>query len=244
MKEKELKPSPMVRHYLQMKEQYPDCILFYRLGDFYEMFYEDAKTVSRELDLVLTGKDCGLAERAPMCGIPFHAYETYAQKLIEKGYKVAICEQLTAPTAGKLVERDVIRVITPGTVIDSAMLSETSNTYIMCVYKKQNTISYAYGDISTGELNVGIYNGKNVINYLNDQIVRIMPSEIICNEEAKTISENLPCLVNNKLKFSNYYEWAFNYSNAEKRVLKQYNLSSLKGFDFDNKNAIIWFGAN
>lgn len=243
MKEKEKQASPMVRHYLQMKEQYPDCILFYRLGDFYEMFFEDAKLVSKELDLTLTGKDCGLEERAPMCGVPFHAYESYAQRLLEKGYKVAICEQLTEPKAGKLVERDVVRIITPGTVIDSSMLSENANTYIMCVYKSQNAISYAYGDISTGEMNVGVYSGKDFLNYLNDQIVRILPSEIICNQEAKDISAQLPCLANNKLKFNQFYEWAFGYANAEKNICKQYKLTSLKGFDFDNKPAIIAVGA-
>ncbi len=243
MTEKDKKPSPMVRHYLQMKEQYPDCILFYRLGDFYEMFYDDARIVSKELDLILTGKDCGLEERAPMCGIPFHAYEGYAQKLIEKGYKVAICEQLTEPKAGKLVERDVVRIITPGTVIDTSMLNEACNTYIMCVYKYKDTISYAYSDISTGEINIGLYEGDNYINYLNDQIVRVMPSEIICNQEAKDISSQLPCLATNKYKFNTFYEWAFSYVNAEKVVLKQYNLNSLKGFDFDIKPAVISVGA-
>ncbi len=241
--EKEKKPSPMVKHYLQMKEQYPDCILFYRLGDFYEMFYEDAKIASKELDLTLTGKDCGMDERAPMCGVPFHAYESYAQKLIEKGYKVAICEQLTEPKPGKLVERGVVRIITPGTVIDSSMLTENSNTYIMCIYKSSYTISYAYGDLSTGEINVGVYNGKEYLSYLNDQIVRIMPSEIISNIEAKDISAQLPCLANNKLKFSNFYEWAFNYANAEKCILKQFHINSIKGFDFDTKPAVIVVGA-
>ncbi len=240
------KISPMIKHYLQTKEQYKDCILFYRLGDFYEMFFDDAKTVSRELDLTLTGKDCGMEERAPMCGVPYHAYEQYAQKLIEKGYKVAICEQLTDPSENprKLVERDVVRVITPGTVIDSSMLSEGVNTYIMCIYKDKYTISYAYGDISTGELYVGEYEGKNQKGYINDQIVRVVPSEIICNKEMFESSSDLPCVQSgNKFRFNEYYEWAFSYAKSVKILENQFNLSSLKGFDFDSKPATIALGA-
>ena len=127
-------PSAMMRQYLATKEQYKDCILFYRLGDFYEMFYDDAIVASKELDLTLTGKDCGIEERAPMCGVPFHAYEGYAQKLLEKGYKVAICEQ-TDRFVDKVMQREVVRIITPGTVIDSSMLNEQCNTYIMCIQK-------------------------------------------------------------------------------------------------------------
>ena len=126
--------SPMMQHYLATKEKYKDCILFYRLGDFYEMFFDDAITASRELELTLTGKDCGQEERAPMCGIPFHAAEIYISRLIGKGYKVAICEQLEDPKQAKgIVKRDVIRVVTPGTVIESNMLDEKKNNYIMSI---------------------------------------------------------------------------------------------------------------
>ena len=240
---KQDKLSPMMVQYLATKEQYKDCILFYRLGDFYEMFYDDAVLASKELDLTLTGKDCGTCERAPMCGIPYHAYESYAQKLIEKGYKVAICEQMEEP-GKKLVRRDVVRIITPGTVIDSSMLNEGINSYIMCIYKDKNTISYVYSDISTGELNVGEYTGKNFKNYINDQIIRVMPSEIICNSEMKDISNDLPCVQSNdKFKFNLYYDWAFNYSNCQTAVLKQYNIESIKGYDFDSKYCIIAVGA-
>ena len=118
--------SPMMQHYLQKKEEYPDCILFYRLGDFYEMFFEDAKTAAKELELTLTGKNCGLEERAPMCGVPFHAADTYISRLVSKGYKVAICEQLEDPKLAKgIVKRDVIRVVTPGTNLDTAILDES-----------------------------------------------------------------------------------------------------------------------
>ncbi len=240
----EEKLSPMIKQYLATKEQYQDCILFYRLGDFYEMFFDDAKIASKELDLTLTGKDCGLDERAPMCGVPHHAYESYAQKLIEKGYKVAICEQ-TDNIVNKIVQREVVRIITPGTVVDSSMLTETCNTYIMCIYKNKNTISYAYSDLSTGEFNVAEFSGDNLISYINDQIVRVMPSEILCNNEMFLIYKNLPCVQSNgdKFKFNQYYDWAFNYSNAEKKLLKQYDIKSTKGYDFDSKNRISVIGA-
>lgn len=123
--------SPMMKHYLEIKEKYKDTIVFYRLGDFYEMFFDDAKTASRELEITLTGRDCGQEERAPMCGIPFHAAESYISKLIQKGYKVAICEQLEDPkTAKGIVKRDVIRVVTPGTVIESSMLDEIGRAHV------------------------------------------------------------------------------------------------------------------
>ena len=126
--------TPMMQQYLDIKQKHQDCILFFRLGDFYEMFFEDAQLVSKELELVLTGKSCGLSERAPMCGIPYHAASSYIARLIEKGYKVAICEQLTDPALSKgLVERDVIRIITPGTVVDPAMLDEKNYSYVLCV---------------------------------------------------------------------------------------------------------------
>lgn len=242
MKTKEKEVSSMMKQYLQIKEENKDCILFFRLGDFYEMFNEDAILVSKELDLTLTGKDCGLEERAPMCGIPYHSYESYAQKLIEKGYKLAICEQ-TDKIVDKLVQREVVRIITPGTVIDSSMLKESYNSYIMCIYKSGNTISYAYSDISTGDIFTSEYKGENILGYINDQIVRVMPSEIISNSEFKIFSANLPCISNNSYNVNTYYEWCFSLTNATNAIQKQYNLQSLKGFDFDTKNSTIAVGA-
>jgi DNA mismatch repair protein MutS len=148
--------SPMMKQYFDLKKQYPDTILFFRLGDFYEMFYDDAKLASRELELTLTGRDCGQPERAPMCGIPFHSYESYVARLIAKGYKVAICEQMEDPALAKgLVKRDIIRVITPGTVLESSMLDESRNNYIcsLCVSGMQAGICFA--DVSTGEPETG-----------------------------------------------------------------------------------------
>ncbi len=237
------KLSPMMTQFLATKEQYKDCILFYRLGDFYEMFYEDAVVASKELDLTLTGKDCGVDERAPMCGIPHHAYEGYVQKLIEKGYKVAICEQ-TDKIVNKVMQREVVRIITPGTAIDSVMLNETLNTFIMCIFKQKNAISYAYSDLSTGEISVGEYSGENIYGYINDQIVRVMPSEIICNEEFKLSESKIPSLtVNDKFRLNQYYEWAFNISHAEKIIKQQYNIDSLKRFDFNKPLSLVVIGA-
>ncbi|MBQ5628913.1 MAG: DNA mismatch repair protein MutS, partial [Ruminococcus sp.] len=144
--------SPMMKQYFQIKEQNKDCILFYRLGDFYEMFYEDAKIASRELELTLTGRDCGQEERAPMCGVPFHSCEGYIARLVAKGYKVAICEQTEDPkTAKGLVKRDIIRVITPGTVTDASMLEEGKPNYLAAVLLTPPTGAVAFCDISTGE---------------------------------------------------------------------------------------------
>ena len=234
--------SAVLRQYYAIKEQYRDCIIFFRLGDFYEMFCEDAVVGSKELDLTLTGKSCGLEERAPMCGVPYHSYESYAEKLVKKGYKVAICEQ-TPNIVDKIVQREVVRVITPGTLIDSSMLTERANSYMMCVYKTRNEVSYAYADLSTGEIAVGEYNGKNVASYINDQIVRIMPSEIICNNEVIDIAKDIPCIERNNFKLNLYYDWAYSYSNAERILLKQYSLNSLHGYDFDSTNCVIALGA-
>ena len=140
--------SPMMQQYLDIKEKNPDTILFFRLGDFYEMFFEDAKLCSRELELTLTGKDCGLEERAPMCGVPYHSNTTYIQKLIEKGYKVAICEQVEDPKEAKgLVKRDVVKIITPGTLIDPNMLDETKNNYVANIFNIGKEYAFSYADI-------------------------------------------------------------------------------------------------
>ena len=237
--------APMMTHYINIKEKYKDCIVFYRLGDFYEMFFEDAELVSKELGLTLTGRDCGKedGQRAPMCGVPAHAYESYATKLINKGYKVAICEQLTQPTKGKVVERDVVRVITPGTIIDESMVEDKGNTYIMCIYQANDSISFAYADISTGEFAVGA-SPSNALNYINDQIVCINPAEIICNSEMYGNSPLLPIVMkNNCVKFSQYYEWAFSLDSARKTLLSHYNLDSFSGYDFDDNMYVKPIGA-
>ena len=175
--------SPMMQHYLETKEKYKDCILFYRLGDFYEMFFEDAKTVARELELTLTGKECGQPERAPMAGVPFHAAENYISRLIEKGYKVAICEQLEDPkTAKGIVKRDVIRVVTPGTVMEANLLDEKKNNYIMSIFKQGIYFGLAVCDITTGDFYASKIMGENNYAALIDEISKFNPAEIIVNK--------------------------------------------------------------
>ena len=147
--------SPMMKQYFEVKEKYPNTLLFFRLGDFYEMFFNDAKIASRELELTLTGRDCGEEERAPMCGVPFHSAETYIARLVAKGYKVAICEQMEDPALAKgIVKRSVIRVITPGTVMESSMLDEGKNNFISAVYVGETQTGVCFCDISTGDLHI------------------------------------------------------------------------------------------
>ena len=184
--------SPMMKHYVETKDQYRDCFLFYRLGDFYEMFFDDAILASRELEITLTGKDCGLPERAPMCGIPFHAAESYIEKLIEKGYKVAICEQLEDPATCKgIVKRDVIRIVTPGTVTESNMLDEKENNYIMSVYQKGVYYGISICDVTTGDFYASEIKETNNFQILLDEIARYAPAEIITNKLFFEIEENV-----------------------------------------------------
>ena len=223
--------SPMMQHYLDTKNKYNDSILFYRLGDFYEMFFDDAKTVSRELELTLTGKDCGQEERAPMCGIPFHAAENYIAKLITKGYKVAICEQLEDPKQAKgIVKRDVIRVVTPGTVMESNLLEEKKNNYIMSIFKTGIYFGIAICDISTGDFYASEIKETNNFPKLMDEISRFSPAEIIVNEmmsssslEIQKIKERFEVYISNE-KDSAFLEeqegvldlYDFTYENSSK----------------------------
>ena len=180
--------SPMMRQYLEIKERNPGSLLFFRLGDFYEMFFDDAKTVSRELDLVLTGRDCGLEERAPMCGVPYHSYEAYVARLVARGYKVAICEQMEDPAAAKgIVKRDIVRVITPGTVTESSMLDETRNNYLCSVFADEGQCGVCFADVSTGEVFCTELNG-NIASLLPDEISRYSPSELLLNPEVFSLA--------------------------------------------------------
>lgn len=179
--------TPMMRQYFEIKENYKDCILFFRLGDFYEMFFEDAKIASRELELVLTGRDCGLEERAPMCGIPFHAAPSYIARLVNKGYKVAIGEQVEDPAVAKgIVKRDVIKVITPGTFIEASEDSEYKNTYLMCIVEDNGSFGISVSDISTGEFKVTSF--TSIKATLLDEITKVNPKEIVVDEN---ISEGI-----------------------------------------------------
>ncbi len=183
-------PTPMMRQFLEIKERCKDCILFFRLGDFYEMFFEDAQIASRELELVLTGKDCGLAERAPMCGVPFHAALSYIGKLVAKGYKVAVCEQMEDPSVAKgIVKRDIVRIYTPGTVTDEQMLSQKSNNFIASIYEFKNMYGIATADITTGEMYLTSLTVGSTYNHLANEIARFVPSEIIINADANSIDK-------------------------------------------------------
>lgn len=182
--------SPMMKQYLKIKEENKDCILFFRLGDFYEMFFDDAKLASKELELTLTGRDCGQTERAPMCGVPFHSSESYIARLVAKGYKVAICEQIEdSATAKGLVKRDIIRVITPGTVTDSSMLDESTNNYISCIFTQGCKIGLCYCDISTGEFAGTFLKGDDVLSLLKNELGKISPREILIGGDTVKFKE-------------------------------------------------------
>ena len=178
--------SPMMKQYNEIKAQNEDSILFFRVGDFYEMFFEDAKKASEELDLVLTGKECGLAERAPMCGVPFHSCEAYIARLVEKGYKVAICEQTEDPTTAKgLVRRDVIRTITPGTVFEDSMLDEGKNNYLASIVIEENEVGLCFTDASTGECHATVLPKDDFQSRVIDELSRFSPREILVKEDFK-----------------------------------------------------------
>ncbi|MDP2891902.1 MAG: DNA mismatch repair protein MutS [Bacillota bacterium] len=223
--------SPMMHQYILLKEKYNDCLLFFRLGDFYEMFFEDAETASKELEIVLTGKDCGLAERAPMCGVPYHAVDSYINKLISRGYKVAICEQLTDPAESKgLVDRDVIRVITPGTVIEETILEKNKNNYIMSVCMRDG-LGIAYADVSTGDFFVSEIKDKLVLTKLKEEIASIAPSEIIANEQLFLATNAFTGLINGEGIMINCYSGAaYEYENAREALLGHFKTASLDGY--------------
>ena len=214
--------TPMMQQYMEVKNKYKDCILFYRLGDFYEMFFDDALTASRELELTLTGRDCGLAERAPMCGVPYHAVEGYLDRLIEKGYKVAICEQLEDPALAKgLVQRDVIRVVTPGTVIESAMLDERSNNFLLSVCFAGDKAGLAFADVSTGEFFV--HQVTDAPHTLADEVTRIGPVELITNDLAKLRD----CIAREDLSMSEQPAVGFQHQNASEALCRHFHLQDL-----------------
>ena len=233
----EEKLSPMMQNYMETKKAYSDCILFYRLGDFYEMFYDDALTASRELELTLTGKNCGLKERAPMCGVPFHAAQIYINKLVKKGYKVAICEQVEDPKEAKgLVKREVTRIATPGTNIDMETLSEESNNFIMCVYYSEDVYGIAVSDITTG---IFLTTEVNDTRKLVDEIYKFSPSEIICNE-AFTVSgfdfddlkQHLSAVV-----FS-LEPWYFDDDMCEEALKRQFGVGDISGLGLTQKSSL------
>ena len=236
--------SPMMKQYFEIKEKNKDSILFFRLGDFYEMFFDDAKLASRELDLTLTGRDCGQKERAPMCGVPFHSCESYIARLVQKGYKVAICEQTEDPAKAKgLVKRDIIRVITPGTVIESGMLDEGKNNFISSAFMANKKIGLSFCDISTGELFITEISGEDLQDQLQDQLISYNPREILIGGEIVNF-KTLPNFIKEKLSASveMLTDDEFGYSiclDAMKNQFKENDVNSIK----DKKEIVSSVGA-
>ncbi|NCI22484.1 DNA mismatch repair protein MutS [Clostridium botulinum] len=234
--------TPMMRQYLEVKESCKDCILFFRLGDFYEMFFEDAKVASKELELVLTGRDCGLEERAPMCGIPYHAANTYIGRLVSAGYKIAICEQLEDPSASKgIVKRGIIKIITPGTYTDSSFLEENKNNYIMSFYLDDNMCAMSFADISTGEFNSTHSNFKEAV--VLDEISKFAPREIVLEENIKesfihTIKERFPNISISKIKEENF---DYNIDNNLKEQFNNFNENEYETIVKKSANGLLYY---
>lgn len=235
--------SPMMQHYLNTKKEYADCILFYRLGDFYEMFFDDAIEVSKELELTLTGKDCGQPERAPMCGIPYHAAEGYINKLVSNGHKVAICEQVEDPKAAKgIVKREVIKVVTPGTNLNSQALDETKNNYLCSIYYQGDVIGFSVADFTTGDFFVTQLKTESE---LIDEINKFVPSEIITNEYFSMSGIDLT-FINEKLgiTMSELDNWYFDDDTCKAKLLNHFKLNSLDGLGVtDYPTGLIASGA-
>lgn len=227
--------TPMMRQYVETKKEYPDCILFYRLGDFYEMFFDDALTASKELEITLTGKNCGLEERAPMCGVPYHAVDGYLNRLVSKGYKVAICEQMEDPATAKgLVKRDVVRIVTPGTNLDTQALDESRNQYIMCVVYIADRYGLSVADVTTGDYFVSEIDDSEK---LFDEIYRYMPSELICNEAFYMSGMDLD-LLKEKLGITIYTldAWYFDDEICARTLKDHFHVGALEGLglaDYD-----------
>ena len=231
--------SPMMQQYYDIKEQYKDCLLMYRLGDFYELFFEDALTTSRELELTLTGRNCGLEERAPMCGVPFHAANSYIAKLVAKGYKVAICEQVEDPKEAKgIVKREVVRIITPGTIDIDEATSANDNLYLASVYITSKSSSIAYADITTGEFTALEIHDNNDNEQLVSELLRIAPKEIIYFDEASSDFIDRYSKAAPETYINNIDESYFKYSSCEDILMSQFDVTSLIPLDIQDKREV------
>ncbi|MBR6487016.1 MAG: DNA mismatch repair protein MutS, partial [Lachnospiraceae bacterium] len=235
--------SPMMQKYLETKAEYNDCILFYRLGDFYEMFFEDAKIVSKELELTLTGKQCGLEERAPMCGVPYHAVEGFLNKLISKGYKVAICEQVEDPKLAKgLVKREVTRIVTPGTNLDMQALDDTKNNYLMCIAYIADRYGISVCDVTTGQFNS---TEVDSVRKLLDEIYKYAPAEIICNDSFLVSGADVE-EIKYRLSVSVYplEAWYFDDELCVQKIKDHFKVDNLSCFGFpEGDSSVISSGA-
>ncbi len=233
--------SPMMKQYLEIKKNNPDAILFFRLGDFYEMFFDDAKIASQELELVLTGRDCGLEERAPMCGVPFHSCESYIARMVAKGYKIAICEQTEDPAQAKgLVKREVVRVITPGTVIESSMLDESKNNYLCVLCRTADAVGVCFADCSTGELYATQIDGDDASLRVVNELGRFRPSEIVMNEACRADAVLLD-FIRSRLQLKEQFapNELFEEEHAKEIVLAQYASASLDALGMADAMSIV-----
>ena len=222
--------TPMMQQYMEIKKDYQDCILFFRLGDFYEMFFEDAITASKEMEITLTGKNYGQEEKAPMCGVPYHAADTYIAKLIDKGYKVAICEQTEDPALAKgIVKREVIQVITPGTVVSQSMLNEKENNYLASIYLDESGAGLAYCDVSTGEISTTELKGTRYIEKLLNELVKIRAKEVVANETAELDGLSDEIRDASGAYFSVLNSRYYHQEAAVDSVLRQFKVKGLKG---------------
>ncbi len=235
--------TPMMKQYFEIKEQYPDTIVMFRLGDFYEMFFDDAKTASTELELVLTGRDCGQQERAPMCGIPYHACDSYIARLVSKGYKVAICEQLEDPALAKgIVKRNVTRVITPGTVIESTMLDESKNNFLGCICCTANGVGVCFTDVSTGSIHVTQFENKNCQKNIINELGRFSPREVVVNTDVLELVE-VTSFIKTRLNNASCEildSECFDLSKATATILKQFKITSVSQIIPDSSMAAIY----
>lgn len=233
--------SPMMRRYFAIKAQYPDCLLFFRLGDFYEMFFDDAEKASRVLDLVLTGRDCGLKDRrAPMCGVPYHAVDNYIRRLIDAGFRVAICEQLSDPaTTKEMLDRDVVRVVTPGTVMEEDILDEKSTNYLASVCLQGEAFGLAWTDISTGEFCVYEYGGSDWATKLSDVLSSVRPSEFVCDEDFESAWRNVPYFSSSDARPRCWQGYAYNFRTAEKKLCDALGVVTLAAFGCADKKLAV-----
>ncbi len=233
--------SPMMQQYIKTKEEYQDCILFYRLGDFYEMFFDDATLVSKELGLALTGRSCGLEERAPMCGVPFHSSERYIAQLVEKGYKVAICEQVEDPKSAKgLVKREVVQIITPGTIINDELISASENNYLAAIYVGKENIGISFCDISTGEITATSLEDTNGQLALSNELVRFAPKEIIINKGADLYIDISDIRNSTDALITEKPDDGYNMSTSEKVILKQFEIHSLVSIGIEENQPLVY----
>lgn len=236
--------SPMMKQYFDLKEKNKGSILFFRLGDFYEMFYDDARLAAKELELTLTGRDCGQNERAPMCGVPYHSCESYISRLVEKGYKVAICEQTSDPSLKGLVQRDVVRVITPGTVIENTMLDESKNNFICSVFSKDDNIALCACDVSTGELSITSIFGNNLLLKFKNELTKYSPKEILFSGDKSKI-EDISDFIINKLNCTvESIDDTLSYKVCKEIILSQFNKENLSDIGLEENDEILVALAN